>query len=212
MVESLTDFNAITIGSWCLGLHSSNQLQLALSRKERQIRLINTSMLAANVILKQNNVPEVPLLRFAIRYPIGTPVSCRMGLGIVHSFRSGDGIYEVLLHFSADGKARARGYFIGEALTLVTTRGPKNLLLSIAPVAYRDPKTRAKSVTTLSSSSHASNPLMNALLWTPYGIALFVSHRVKDDVIIASSVEKNVVKRTFYLQRKQVVQITNGSQ
>ena len=211
MVESLTDFNAITIGSWCLGLHSSNQLQLALSRKERQIRLINTSMLAANVILKQNNVPEVPLLRFAIRYPIGTPVSCRIGLGIVHSFRSADGIYEVLLHFSADGKARARGYFIGEALTLVTTRGPKNLLLSIAPVAYRDPKTRAKSVTTLSSSSHANNTLLNALLWTPYGIALFVSHRVKDDVIIASSVEKNVVKRTFYLQRKQVVQITTGS-
>lgn len=77
----------------------TQRVALRESFRKRYMRLLelNASLSQANVLLVQNGLQSVALLKFECLYKRGTHVSTPFGPGVVEWFRPHDGTYEVLL-------------------------------------------------------------------------------------------------------------------
>lgn len=192
MVESVADFGAIPMGSWLIG---QANMAAAIMLQELRIREINGSLAAANRVLERDGVSAVPPMLFRRRFLRGAPVRTRMGYGIVEGFRSGDGVYEVVLRYAATGSKRlVVAYMIAAELTLVSSKDAKGLLASIAVPPMKDSRTRLR----------PSTAIVGAEVWTPYGLGIVLYHRARDDVVAV----KSRWGSTMYLQRKLLVKLT----
>jgi hypothetical protein len=96
------------------GIHSSRQIHHQTTivqvfnpelKVDARIREMNASMAKANLILIDEGLSPVELLRFRQRFSVGSVVRTLYGLGVVVRFRNMDGLYEIIVQWDASGMA-----------------------------------------------------------------------------------------------------------
>jgi len=136
MEEAKIDFNIIADSAWANAdrIQSDDDEDWALSsssiikkhnlylrnepKKDCRTRELNTSITKGNTILAANGLPPVALIRYKIRFPIGSVVKTQLGLGIISKFRDEDGFYEVLFQWDETGvKKQCKAYLQGHTLS-----------------------------------------------------------------------------------------------
>ena len=185
MDEAISDFLSIPSSNWAIGTTTQAE---AVIKRESRLRELNFSLQRANEVLREHGAGSIRFIPFDCQYHIGTAVKTRFGMGIITRFRSSDGIYEVSLCFDSDKQKFIRAYMIASELSLVSQKGAKGLLTSIALPNMKDSKTRLR----------PSNNINGAMIWSPYGLATVLYHRPTDDCMVV----KTSWGATCYLRRK----------
>ena len=107
-------------------------------KRDSRTRELNASLVKGNEILEANGLPTIQMIKYTIRFPVGSVVKTQLGLGIVTNFRHVDGFYEVLFQWDETGiKKPSKAYLQGHALSPAPVSTNRETLFARKDVAIK---------------------------------------------------------------------------